>query len=76
MTKADLELIAIMLTLLNAAVALACYSFGWWWRGRHEQGKRYERSSRLMTTEEREAFDETFEHMDRAFASMRKIFDK
>lgn len=35
----------IPLICLSFALALACYSFGWWWRGKHEANCRLVRQN-------------------------------
>jgi membrane protease YdiL (CAAX protease family) len=47
MTDQFLPLLAIAWLLALVLVGVAAYSFGWWWRGRHEEPRRWELERRL-----------------------------
>lgn len=71
---------AILLLAALPCIGFLCYWYGWRLHARFsERVVRIEHirfGDRPMTTEERHAANEAFEHMDKALDAMRRVFDR
>jgi len=63
----------LVLFLIFPAFGLWAYWFGWNLRGKSSPRVTY-RETKFLSPEQRRAFDASFEHMDKAFDEMRKVF--
>lgn len=63
------------LLMVLVPVALAAYSFGWYWRGKHAPRVTVRKvTNTTMTPEQQKSFDQAFVHMGKAFEEVGKVF--
>lgn len=73
MIELPVWMVVVLLGLLPI-VGLACYAYGWRWRGTSER-RIYRHTSRPMTDAELEQFDKVFDQMNRTMDESSKFFD-